>query len=61
MNRVILHKEYSDESVYDMERDVSELFESKEYSLVPSDKKSGFKRGKFALTVIWHDEKKQPK
>lgn len=61
MNRVILHKEYSDESIYDMERDVAELYDSKEYTLVPSDKKSGFKRGKFALTVIWHDEKKQPK
>lgn len=60
MNRVILHKDYTDENIYDMERDVSELFESKEYSIIPANK-SGFKRGKFALTVIWHDEKKQSK
>lgn len=61
MNRVILHKEYTEENVHDMTEDVVDMYESKEYTLVPSDKKSGFKRGKFSLTVIWHDEKKQSK
>lgn len=56
--RVIFHKEYSSESLCDIERDMSECFDST-YNIdmegIPVDE-HGFHEGYFEVTVTWKTE-----
>jgi hypothetical protein len=55
---IIFKKEYDDESLYDLSRDVEESIDGGYNALVaniPYDE-NGFRRGKFTVTVEWEDE-----
>lgn len=50
----IFEKEYSDESLVDIEEDVYDaVINSK---LVPEPDEDGFRRGTFKVTIEWEDE-----
>lgn len=54
----IFSKNYSDEELYDLNRDIHECFQSDFNPIVatiPQDK-HGFKKGTFKVTVEWTEE-----
>jgi hypothetical protein len=54
---ILFRKEYDGESLYDVDRDVSEAFQGDFNSLVyaiPVDE-HGFQRGRFTVTIEWED------
>lgn len=53
--KTIFHKEYDGESIYDVQRDVIEAFDTKfnpEVADIPQDE-NGFQEGQFIVTVKW--------
>lgn len=56
---IIFKKEYDDESLYDLDRDISEAvdedFNPKLKSLGLTDE-HGFRLGKFTITIEWSEE-----
>ncbi len=54
----LFKREYSGESLYDLDRDISEAFQ-KDYNplmaQVPVDE-HGFQKGTFTVTVTWSDD-----
>lgn len=53
--KTIFHKEYDGESIYDVQRDVIEAFDTKfnpEVTDIPQDE-NGFQEGQFIVTVKW--------
>jgi hypothetical protein len=55
---IIFKKEYDDESLYDLDRDVSEAidddFNPKLKSILTDE--HGFRLGKFTVTIEWSEE-----
>lgn len=49
--KTLLAKDYDDESLYDLERDVSEAVD--ESHAIPKDE-HGFRKGTFRVTITWH-------
>jgi hypothetical protein len=55
---IIFEKEYCDESLYDLERDVGESiqgYHNPKYSKLPEDE-DGYKKGVFTVTIEWKNE-----
>lgn len=53
--RILLHKDYGDEDLYDLPRDVEEFMESREYHMLPNAH-DGFKQGVFSVMIVWRDD-----
>jgi hypothetical protein len=52
---IILEKQYDGESLYDIERDIAEVFDERfnpEISAIPTDM-YGFQTGTFTVTITW--------
>ena len=57
----LLNKNYSDESLYDLERDIDESFYDEfnpELLDIPKDK-HGFRTGTFSVSIVWHPDNKE--
>lgn len=56
-SKVLFDKKYSDEALYDLERDIYEAICEGENipSTIPKDK-HGFRKGTFHVTIVWRDE-----
>jgi len=55
---IIFKKEYDDESLYDLDRDVSEAIDSDfnpKLEAISTDE-HGFRLGKFTITIEWSEE-----
>lgn len=55
---IIFKKEYDDESLYDLDRDVSEAIDddfNPKLKAIPTDE-HGFRVGKFTITIEWSEE-----
>lgn len=51
---IIFKKYYSDESLYDLSNDISDVFDSPEYKELPEE--DGFKLGTFKVKIEWCEE-----
>ena len=55
---ILFKKEYDDESLYDLDRDVSEAIDddfNPKLKSIPTDE-HGFRVGKFTVTIEWSEE-----
>lgn len=59
MNKITLfEKDYNGESLYDLGRDVSEVFDASFNSLIekiPTDE-HGFQAGTFTVSIVWEND-----
>ena len=54
-NQLLFAKEYDDESLYDLPRDMEDVLDGQFYHKLPQDK-NGYKRGVFHVSIIWKDD-----
>lgn len=55
MSKRIFEKEYDDEPLYDLDRDIAEAFtDNLQYEKLPKDENE-FKTGKFVVTIVWEE------
>jgi hypothetical protein len=55
MSKIIFDKEYNDEGLFDLQRDLYEAFDPETNPLwidIPKDE-HGFKEGRFIVTIKW--------
>lgn len=52
---ILLEKEYSDEDLCDMERDVSEIYDNPEHKSIKKDV-YGFTKGTYKVLVTYEEE-----
>lgn len=58
MSLTVFNKEYDGESIYDLDRDVTECLDGEynpEADCIPIDE-YGFQKGKFTVTITWSEE-----
>jgi hypothetical protein len=55
---ILFQKEYDGESIYDLERDVSESLQGEYNALIHSipEDEHGFQAGRFKVTIEWEND-----
>jgi hypothetical protein len=52
---IVFEKEYDSESLVDLDRDISEMYDNRQFEEIPVDE-NGFHTGKFTVTITWEAE-----
>jgi hypothetical protein len=49
---IVLQKEYWAETLIDLEQDIVEMYDNRQFEEIPIDE-YGFHKGKFTVTITW--------